>query len=90
MRKTIIAASIVATLGLAGCIRTEAGRAERDAYYGDKPAAVTCYVYGERSFDGFSTGKVIYDEGGRIGFVDRANGRYTVIEGDCRIVYATN
>ena len=33
-------------------------------------------------------GKVEYDEGGRISFVDAANGRYTTVEGECRIVYS--
>ena len=35
----------------------------------------------------FVAAKVEYDEGGRVSFVDAANGRYTTIEGDCRVVY---
>ena len=87
MRKTITVA-IVAMLSLAGCEVTDAGKASREAYYGDKPAAITCYAYGTQTFDGTSTGKVIYDEGGRLTFVDQANGRLTTIEGECRVVYA--
>ena len=77
----------VALLALSGCIRTEAGRASRDAYYEDISADIICWTYGERNFEGRSTGKVIYDEGGRLTFVDAANGRLTNVEGDCRVVY---
>jgi len=90
MKKTaaILALTVAASIGLSGCYRTAADKAAYDATYDDKPAAVTCYAYGVLTFEGFSTGKVIYDEGGRLTFVDRANGRLTTLEGECRVVYA--
>lgn len=89
MKKLILLAmAVMLGSALSGCIRTEAGRAAKDAYYGDKPADIICWTYGERNFEGVSTGKVIYDEGGRLTFVDAANGRLTNVEGDCRVVYS--
>lgn len=88
MKKTLILAAVaVAALATTACMRTEAGRAQRDALYADKPADVICWTYGERNFEGRSTGKVVYDEGGRLTFVDASNNRLTNVEGDCRIVY---
>lgn len=78
--------AVVALFGLAGC--TEADRARKSATFGDRPADITCRTFGEPFYVGRSTGKVTYDEGGRITFVDRANGRLTTIEGECMIVYA--
>ena len=86
MKKTILAGAALAALALAGC--TDADTALNAATYTDKPAAITCYAYGTLTFNGTSTGKVIYDEGGRLTFVDAANGRLTTIEGECRVVYA--
>ena len=77
---------IIALLGLAGC--TDAERAQRSARYSDRPADITCRTFGEPFYVGRSTGKVTYDEGGRVTFVDRANGRLTTIEGECMVVYA--
>ena len=77
---------LVALVALAGC--TEAERAQKSAYRSDRPADVTCRTFGEPFYVGRSTGKVTYDEGGRVTFVDRANGRLTTIEGECMIVYA--
>lgn len=90
MRLKLIAVAAAMGVTLSGCMVTEAEKEARDAYYEDKPAAVTCYTYGERTFDGVSKGKVIYDEGGRLTFVDSSNDRLTTIEGDCRVVYAAN
>ncbi|NQE62927.1 hypothetical protein [Caulobacter sp. RHG1] len=81
----------VAVIALAGCggvYNTDTYQAERDALYSDKPAQITCFGYGTVMFDGSSTGKVLYDDGGRVSFVDAANGRYTTVEGECRVVYA--
>jgi hypothetical protein len=86
--RILTTAAIVSAVALTGCEVTEAGKASREAYYSDKPAAVTCYAYGTLTFEGTSTGKIIYDEGGRLTFVDAANGRLTTIEGECRVVYA--
>jgi hypothetical protein len=69
-----------------GC--TESERASTSAERRDLPADITCRSYGEVVYQGRSTGKVIYDEGGRVTFVDSANRRLTTIEGECIIVYA--
>ena len=81
--------SIVGTfalLTLAGC--TEAERQQRSTHFSDRPADVTCRTFGEPFYVGRSTGKITYDEGGRVTFVDQANGRLTTIEGECMVVYA--
>lgn len=75
-----------ALLGLAGC--TEAARERRSVTRSDRPADVSCRSFGQPFYAGRSTGKVTYDEGGRVTFVDRTNGRLTTIEGECMIVYA--
>lgn len=72
--------------GLAAC--TDSRRAQNDVKWADRPADITCWTYGQQNFSGRSTGKVEYDEGGRVSFVDAANGRFTTVEGDCRVVYA--
>jgi hypothetical protein len=75
----------LAALSAAAC--TDSKRASRAATWGDQPADITCWTYGTENFNGRSTGKVEYDEGGRVSFVDAATNRYTTIEGDCRVVY---
>lgn len=80
--------AILGLLGLsllAGC--NDRSRASNDVKWNDRPADITCWTYGVESFSGRSTGRVGYDEGGRISFVDAANDRYTTVEGDCRVVY---
>jgi len=79
------AAALALTGGLTAC--TDSKRARNDATWGDKPADITCWTYGGENFKGRSTGKVEYDDGGRISFVDASNNRYTTIDGDCRVVY---
>ncbi|WP_395943625.1 hypothetical protein [Brevundimonas sp.] len=80
---TALSLALVATT--AAC--TDSKRARNDATWGDKPADITCWTYGVENFKGRSTGKVEYDDGGRISFVDASNNRYTTIDGDCRVVY---
>lgn len=75
-------------LATAGC--TDSKRAGQAATWGDQAADITCWSYGEQTYSGRSTGKVEYDEGGRVSFVDAASGRYTTIEGDCRVVYVSD
>jgi hypothetical protein len=82
----VVIASFALVVAVGGC--TDSKRASRDATWGDKPADITCWTYGTESFSGRSTGKVEYDEGGRISFVDAANQRYTTVDGDCRVVYS--
>jgi hypothetical protein len=78
---------LIAGMALAATACTEAKRARNAATFSDQPADITCWTYGTETFSGQSTGKVEYDDGGRIAFVDAANGRYTTVEGDCRVVY---
>ena len=78
--------AILILSGLAAC--TDSRRARNDVKWADRPADITCWTFGQQSFSGRSTGKVEYDEGGRLSFVDAANGRFTTVEGDCRVVYA--
>jgi hypothetical protein len=78
---------LIAGMTLAATACTEAKRARNAATFGDQAADITCWTYGTQTFAGQSTGKVEYDDGGRIAFVDAANGRYTTVEGDCRVVY---
>lgn len=85
MRIPVLTCLALAVL-VSGC--TDSRKAQRDVKWGDRPADITCWTYGTQNFAGRSTGKVEYDEGGRLSFVDAANGRFTTIEGDCRVVYA--
>ena len=85
MRIPVLTCLALAVL-VSGC--TDSRKAQRDVKWGDRPADIICWTYGTQNFAGRSTGKVEYDEGGRLSFVDAANGRFTTIEGDCRVVYA--
>ena len=83
MRTTILTAAVL-LIGATAC--TESGRARNDATFSDKPADITCWSYGTVTYEGRSTGKVSNREG-RVSFLDAANGRYTVVDGECRLVY---
>ena len=85
MRTTTIL--LLAGLAVATTACTESKRARNAATWGDKPADITCWTYGTETFSGRSTGKVEHSEEGRLAFVDAANGRYTTVDGDCRVVY---
>lgn len=85
MRTTTIL--LIAGLAVAATGCTESRRARNAATWSDQPADITCWTYGTETFSGRSTGKVEYNDGGRIAFVDAANGRYTTIDGECRVVY---
>jgi len=85
MRKTTIILVVGVAFAATAC--TDAKRARDAATWGDKPADITCWTYGTETFSGRSTGKVEYNDGGRIAFVDAANDRYTTIDGECRVVY---
>ena len=85
MRPILTASILLITVATGAC--TDSKRASRDATWGDKPADIVCWSYGTQTFAGRSTGKVEYDDGGRISFVDASNNRYTTIDGDCRVVY---
>ncbi len=85
MKTAFALVAAVGALALSAC--TESRRARDSATWNDRPADITCWTYGTENFNGRSTGKVEYDDGGRISFVDAATKRYTTIDGDCRVVY---
>ncbi len=78
---------LIGGLAVTAAACTDSKRARNAATWGDKPADITCWTYGTETFSGRSTGKVEYNDGGRIAFVDAANDRYTTIDGECRVVY---
>ena len=78
---------LITGLAVASAACTESKRARNAATWGDKPADITCWTYGTETFSGRSTGKVEYSDEGRLAFVDAANGRYTTVDGECRVVY---
>ncbi|MBX9615153.1 MAG: hypothetical protein K2X25_06120 [Caulobacteraceae bacterium] len=78
---------LIAGIALSATACTEAKRARNATTFGDQPADITCWTYGTETFSGRSTGKVEHNDGGRIAFVDAANGRYTTVDGECRVVY---
>ena len=80
MRTTTVL--IVAGLAVAAGACTESKRARNAATWGDQPADITCWTYGTETFSGRSTGKVEHSDGGRVAFVDAANGRYTTVDGE--------
>lgn len=84
MKTMMILATLGVAVGLSAC--TDSSRARREATFSDRPADITCWSYGTQTFQGRSTGK-ISDREGSISFVDASNGRYTVIDGECRLVY---
>jgi|GEM_PF-381034 len=85
MRTTTIL--LIAGLAVAAGACTESKRARNAATWGDQPADITCWTYGTETFSGRSTGKVEHSDGGRVAFVDAANGRYTTVDGECRVIY---
>lgn len=85
MKAALVCVAAIGVLASTAC--TESKRARNDATWSDLPADITCWTYGTEVFKGRSTGKVSYNDGGRISFVDAANGRYTTIDGECRVVY---
>ncbi len=84
MKTAMMVIGLGAAAALSGC--TDSGRARNDATFSDKPADITCWSYGTQTYQGRSTGKVSNREG-RVSFVDAATGRYTVVDGECKLVY---
>ena len=85
--RRILFVAVLASLSVGTAACTDSERARNSATFADQPADIMCWTYGTENFRGRSTGKVEYDEGGRISFVDAANGRLTTVEGDCRVTY---
>jgi hypothetical protein len=84
MKTALTLFAVAGALASSAC--TDSKRARNDATWTDRPADVTCWSYGTQTYAGRSTGKVEYDDG-RLSFVDAATGRYTTIDGECRVVY---
>ena len=87
--RVLVACGIIA-LASAAAACTETERAQTGVLMSDREARVTCREYGEIMFDGRSTGKVVYDETGRINFINAATGGMEVLEGECRVSYNTS
>ncbi|NBW09372.1 MAG: hypothetical protein EBR82_15245 [Caulobacteraceae bacterium] len=85
MKPAVLVLTAFAVMATGAC--TDSKRARNAATFGDKPADITCWTYGTETFSGRSTGKVERDDG-RIAFVDAANGRYTTVDGECRVIYS--
>jgi hypothetical protein len=85
--KRTVTLILIAGLAVTAAACTDSRRARNAATWGDQPADITCWTYGTETFTGRSTGKVEYNDGGRIAFVDAANDRYTTVDGECRVVY---
>lgn len=86
MRSAVLLLAVAGLAAVAaGC--TESRRARTAATFADQPADITCWAWGAEIFSGRSTGKVEYNDSGRISFVDAANGRFTTLDGECRVVY---
>lgn len=78
---------LIAGVAVSAGACTDSKRARNAATFGDRPADIACWSYGTEIYSGRSTGKVEYGDGGRVAFVDEATGRYTTVDGDCRVVY---
>lgn len=85
--KRTVTLILIAGLAVTAAACTDSRRARNAATFSDQPADITCWTYGTETFSGRSTGKVEYNDGGRIAFVDAANDRYTTVDGECRVVY---
>ena len=85
--KHTVTLALIAGLAVTAAACTDSRRARNAATWSDQPADITCWSYGVETFTGRSTGKVEYNDGGRIAFVDAANDRYTTVDGECRVVY---
>ena len=85
MKPAVLVLAAFVMIATGAC--TDSKRARNAATFGDKPADITCWTYGTETFKGRSTGKVERDDG-RIAFVDAANGRYTTVDGECRVIYS--
>lgn len=89
MRKVVMISALALAVGLAGCVRTTADRAQKERRYSDKPATLRCYDYGQQIYVGRSIGKPQRSDTGEgsWSFVDAANNRLTTIEANCSVVY---
>lgn len=89
MTKTLMTVAIMAAVGLSGCVRTEADRAQKERRYSDNPASIICFDYGQIIYTGRSRGKPQRSDTGEgsWSFVDASNNKLTTIEANCHVVY---
>lgn len=83
---TVLKTLVALGLGLTATACTESKRERNATTFGDRPADITCWSFGNEIFNGRSTGKVTREDG-MLGFVDAASGRYTTLNGECRVIY---
>lgn len=84
-----VAACTAAIVGVSGCYRTTADRAQAERRYTDGPATLSCYDYGMPVFEGRSRGKPQRSDTGEgsWSFVNAADGKLTTVEANCLIAY---
>lgn len=89
MRKVMIISAIALAVGLSGCVRTTADRAQKERRFSDKPATLMCFDYGQLIYTGRSVGKPQRSDTGEgsWSFVDASNNKLTTIEANCNVVY---
>lgn len=86
MHRLMLLAAVA--LSLTGCMRSDTQKAQRDARWNDKPAHISCNGYTGPMVDTDTTGRIEYDDGGRITFVDAKTHRLVKTEGECVVTYA--
>lgn len=89
MKRTLLTAALVAVSVMAsGCtFFRDTDNAQREAQWVDKPASITCHHFGTVIYDGRSKGKVNYEDGGRLSFVDAKTSGLVNVEGECIVRY---
>lgn len=86
MKKILLAGFAASALFLSAC--SDVNTKSREALYLDVPARITCTGLASGiMYDGYSSGRVTYEEGGRLKFVDRKTGGLIITEGECIVRY---
>jgi len=86
MKKILILGLLAASM--TACTVSDTEVAQRQAFYGDKPAHIICQGYNGMMVNTTTTGRIEFDATGRIDFVDDKTGRLTKTEGECVVSYA--
>jgi hypothetical protein len=78
----------VACIGFLGAC-SDVEQAQNDVTYSDRPAYVKCTtIGGSPMYEGWTSGRVIYDDGGRLTFTDGSSKRLITTEGECIVRYS--
>lgn len=86
MKKILLAGFAAAALFLSAC--SDVNNKSNQVTYLDIPARITCTGLATGvMFDGYSSGRVTYEEGGRLKFVDAKTGGLVITEGECIVRY---